>query len=300
MATTPVYGYQARLAVDTAGTATTSAGTGRLDFISSTLGVDEEFVDTSGLRGTRARAIERLRAGIRRCDGQIKCNPSAIELAILLPWALGGTVSGTSYPLGEVMPSRNVFVDKVQKNHLFSLCYVDKFTIHGVQGMPLEMTVDVIGTDETVSAAGTGGTFPALALDVANAPFMFQDLAMAVNSVTYFVKDFTLTVDNVLDKDRFYNSQTRTAVIATDRHVSLNLQLPYGDASAAYGAGAGGLAAVATFTNGGASLTHTFVKAVFPRKPIEVARPEIIVPFQGLAMKSGSTLEVTTALVLGP
>lgn len=78
------------------------------------------------------------------------------------------------------------------------------------------------------------------------------------------------------------------------------LTLPAGDAWAAYGAGAAGLAATATFTNGGAIFTLTFAKVAFPRKPISVDRPEIMIPFEGQAYKAAGVEPIVCTLNVGP
>ena len=295
MSTTPVYGYAGQLGIDTV-----SPVTVRFSFRSSTLGVEEEFVDTNGLRGTRDRDISRIVAGTRRADGGLRLQPDAVELALLLPWIMGGAPSGVgtvTYPLADTLSSRYVVVDKVAKVCTYDSVYVDRFTISGSQGEPLDMELDCAGIDETV---GNAGTFPALSIDSANTPFLFQQLSLSVGGVTYFSRDFRCVVDNALDKDRFFNSQTRTAITPTDRHVSVHCTLPAKDAWAAYGAGAGGLAVTATFTNGGAVLTLSLVKVAFPRKPVSVDPGEIFIPMEGIAYHSGSTASLVATLNVGP
>jgi hypothetical protein len=110
-----------------------------------------------------------------------------------------------------------------------------------------------------------------------------------------------ITIDNAIDRDRFFNSQTATALPPMDRHVTMELSAPYGDASALYGMGAAGAAVVATFTNGGAVLTMTAGRVAFPRKsPGVPGRQEIMLPLHGTAYKSGSTAELVTTLAVGP
>ena len=295
MSTTPVYGFQSQLGIDSSNPVTK-----RQDFQSSTLGLDEEFIDTNGLRGTRSRSVERERQGVRRVDGNIRMQPTAVELSEILQWFLGGTPTGTptvTYPLADTIPSRTVQIDKVTKVMTYATCYCGRATISGSQGEPLNFDLDVLGLDES---EGNSGTFPSLSLDTANAPFCLFDCVVQVNSTTYLARDVTITIDNVIDRNRFYNSQTLTAVVAMDRHIGVNLTLPAGDAMAVYGLGAGGTQVVVTATNGGAVLTMTFVKVVFPRKPIAVDRGEILLPMVGTAMKSGSTLELVTTLNPGP
>ena len=257
--TTPAYGFAAQLGVDTV-----SPVTKRFDFDSENLVLSEDFKDTNGLRGTRARSVERIRQGNRHVGGSIKFMPTAAELALLLPWITGGVPSGgpaVTYPLAEALSSRFVAVDRVQKVFTINGCVVDRCTIDGRQGEPLEVTLDVVGIDETIGAAGS---FPVLALDETNSPFMFSDLVLSINAASTQAKSVQIVLDNSIDKDRFFNVQTATALIAMDRHVTLNTSLPYGDSSALYGLGPTGSAVTATFSNGGAVFTVTFPKVDVP------------------------------------
>jgi hypothetical protein len=289
----PVYGYQTQLGIDTANPVTQ-----RFDFDSESLVCDEEFKDTNGLRGTRARSHERVRAGLRHMHGTIRFQPTTNELALLLPWILAGTPTGSApvtYPLADLLTTRFVTIDRGAKVFTYNGCVVNRATFRGVQGEPLEVELDVLGIDETVAASGT---FPVLNLDIATPPMMFYDLALVVNSVTYNCHDFTLEVDNVVDPNRFFNNQTATALIAMDRHIHVTHSLPYGDASAAYNLGVAGVAATATFTNGAHVLTFTLANVKYPRKSPHVGgREEVMLPLIGTAYKVGtSTLELVTTM----
>lgn len=300
MSTTPVYGWQAQLGIDTANPVAQ-----RFDFQSSSLGISETLIDTNGLRGTRSHGLERVRDGEYRVDGDLVLHPTSLELSHLLQWGLGGTPTGVgtvTYPLADAVPSRFVTVDKGVKVLTWSGCCVNRLSVRGSQGQPLEFGFNVAGLAETVANAGT---FPALGLDTTTAPFVFYDCAISIAGVTYFAREFALTVDNALDLERFFNSQSRTALVAQDRHVSLDIALPAGDAWAVYGAGAGaglsaGVAVTITATNGGAVLTFSLPAMVFPKNPVPVSRPEIMLLPHGSAFKSGSNLELTTSLAVGP
>jgi hypothetical protein len=289
----PVQGYNALL-----GIGDTSTVDQPLDFLSESLACVEEFKDRAGLRGTRAHNIEATRAGIRRVGGNLRLQPTAVEWASLLPWILGGTPSGTNYPLAETLPAKYVAVNRSDgtdgKVFVYSGVKVNRATIRGTQGEPLELDLDLVGVDETV---GLANSFPALTLDTTTAPFMFHDLVLSIAATEYQAKDVEIVIDHRLDGERFFNSQTRTAIAAQDRMIGVNTQLPYGDAEAAYNTGIAGVAVVATFTNGTVSLAFTMSKVQFPRRsPTAPGRTEIMLPLQGIAYKSGSTLELTTVL----
>src|SRR5262245_44784836 len=104
-------GFATQLAIDD----TNPANAGRFDFMSESLALDEEMLDTSGLRGTRSHMVERVRQGVRRCRGSIRMQPNAGEWALLFPWILGADASGTTYALADTVPARYVQVDRVTK-----------------------------------------------------------------------------------------------------------------------------------------------------------------------------------------
>jgi hypothetical protein len=291
----PIYGYQGQLGIDTANPVTV-----RYDFQSESLVLDEQFIDTNGLRGTRSRFIANVRQGNRRVAGQLHLQPTAVELSNLLPWILGGSPTGSgtvTYPLADALPTaRYITVDRGPQVPTYNGCQVDRATFKGSQGEPLDLILDIVGIDETL---GASGSFPNLSIDVTTQPFIFTDLALVINGNTYNAKDIEVVIDNSIDKERFYNSQTLVSVQAMDRHVMLNTQLPYGVASAAYGTGPGGVLATAIFTGPGTSvLEFSFVKVAFPRKSpsFTAGRQEEMLPMQGIAYYSGSTSEVVTTL----
>ncbi len=266
----------------------------RYDFQSENVVTDEQFIDTSGLRGTRSRVIERVRQGNRRVGGQIRMQPTAVELAALLPWILGANASGTTFALADALQTRYLTVDRISKVFTYNGCVVDRATFRGGRGEPLDVTLDVVGLDETV---GNSGTFPSLSIDTTTAPFIFTDAVLSINSTTVNVPSFELVINNAVDRERFFNSQTLVSAVSQDRMISVRTAVPYGDASALYGTGAGGVAVTATFTNGAVSLLFSLVKVAFPRKspPVE-GRREVMLPLEGQAYRSGSTLELVTTL----
>jgi hypothetical protein len=282
-------GYAAKLGIGTASTVDQP-----LDFLSESLAVDEQFVDRAGIRGTRSHPIEVMRAGNRSVGGALMLQPNAQEWAYLLPWMLGTAASGTTYALAETVPERYVTADRVSKVHTYDGCKVNVGRVRGTQGAPLDLTLDLLGIDETQA---NSGTFPALTLDSATGPFMFSDGAVVIGGVTYQIKECEIVIDNKLDGDRFLNSRTRTAIVAQDREVMVNFSLPWGDAVAAYNSGVGGVAVTVTFTNGTVSLAFSFVKVVFPRKsPTVPGKQEIMLPLQGVAKSSGATKELVVTL----
>lgn len=300
--TAPIQGFNAKLGIDTVNPVAVG-----FDFLSENLILQEEFKDRAGIRGTRSHNVEVMRAGVRRPDGQIRLQPTYTEWTNLLQWILGGTPSGTSpktYPLGESLQSRYVTIDRSDgtngKVFTYSGVYVDKATIKGQQDELVELTLDLVGTDEAI---GNAGTYPVITLDTAY-PFIFSDLTLTANSAVYTAKNVEIVIDNHLDKERFFNSLTRTAILPQDRQITITWNSSYGEAVALYNSGIAGIAVDATFAAGGAgagaagvSLDFSFTKVVFPRiAPAVGGKAEEMLPMHGVAKKSGATLEMSVLL----
>jgi hypothetical protein len=261
------------------------------DFVSENLKLTQELPDLSGFRGLRGRPSERVREVARRVGGPIVFHPTPGDLVTLLPRILGAAAVGTTFAVAETIPSFIVTIDRVIKVPTYTGCYVNRATFRGSENSPMELTLDIIGTDESVGAAGS---FPAISVSDATVPYVFSDLALVINSVTYACKTWELTVDNALEP-QFFNSLTMTRANATDRIITVTTQLPYGDASAAYGLTQTGVACTATFTNGGVSCLFTTPAVSFPKDSPVVSntRGEIFLNLTGVARRSGSTAELT-------
>lgn len=275
-------GWQGQL-----GIGTSSPVSNRLDFQKESVMCHEAFVDTNGMRGTRSRDQARVRQGLRHIGGQIEMQPSDAESQLLLPWIFGGDT------LTDALATRYITIDRGPGVFTYSSCAVDKCQWHCTQGTALAWTIDVVGVDETV-----GGSFPSLNLDQ-NPPWMFQDLSLSIGGTTVYAKEFDLTLDNAIDKERFFNSITLTQLLAHDRHVNFKTSLPYGDYSALYalspGSNPASVTVTATFTNGAQTLAFSMANVKFPRmSPVIPGREEVFLPLEGIAYRNGpNTYELT-------
>lgn len=289
-----IFGYQGKLGIGTA-----TPVTNRFNFASEDLVLHEEFVDVNKLRGVRSHSSVPVRQGIRRVTGSLHLQPTAVELANLLQWVMGGTPTGTgtiTYPLADVIyPTTGMYVviDRGAGVFTYSGCSVNRATFHCSQGEPLNADLELVGIDETVAAAGT---FPVLNLDLTTQPFVFMDMVLSVNGSTSFCRNFELVVDNDLEKERFFNSETVTAIYAKDRHVTITHSLPYGDNPLDYGLGVAGVSVTLTFTNGTAVLEFNMQNVKYPRRSPHVdGREEVMLPLQGTAYRVGVPTAVGVA-----
>jgi hypothetical protein len=286
------------------GIGTTSTVDQPLDFLNEGVACNENFIDRAGIRGTREHPIEVTRVGLRRIEGPISMAPTAVEWSYLLPWILGADASGTTYALAETLQARYLTVDRSDANSsgtdgkvfTYDGCKVNRARIHCAQGELLGCDLDIVGIDETVA---NNGTFPAITLDITTGPFTFSDSAgaLSLGGSAYSARSLEIVIDNKIDTERFFNSNTRTAVVAQDREILVNMELGYGDAEAIYNSGIGGLAGTFTFTNGAVSIVFTFPKIQFPRRsPTVRGKQEVMLGLQGRAHRSGSTPSLSVDL----
>lgn len=262
------------------------------------------ILDGNEITGTLDHAIELVRDNEIRVNGPVNMVPNAVELSYWLPYIMGGTPTGSpavSYPLTQAnnLGSFYLTIDRVIKVFTYAGCKVARAVFRATQGGPLELSVELIGISATEASAGS---FPAITLDLSNGPFIFRDLTMTVAGTTVKAKEFTLTVDNMLNGERFFNSQTLQTIDQEDRKITFETSLPYGDHQALKaGFTAAGTAVVATFTNGGAVLIFNMVKVAIPyTDPGTPGKTELMLSAAGDAMSSGSTAALVTSLNPGP
>lgn len=260
------------------------------DFESCSLGVQEAIVDANGLRGSLAHDVSRFRQGIRRVGGQIRLQPNVEETPLLNTFAMGGAAS----TLSNTALVYAIVHDKVAKVGTYTSSAVNRSTWSANQGEPMSMNLDILCIDESIGSSFGSPT----AMDAASGPWMFQELGLSISSSTFSARNFSMVLDNHLDSGRFFNSQTLISLVRTDRTITVQTELPYGDANAVYNTGSAGASIVATFTNAVTSNTMTFTlgKVVFGRTPIAVpGRTEVMYSLVGQAAANGATAELVVA-----
>lgn len=275
----------------------TTTATVEFEFLEgSQIGLTQQHVNTNGMRGTRSSFSDRNREGTRRVDGNLLFAPTPAELVTLLPLILGGTPSGTSYPLAETLVEHNWIVVRDGRTDTYSDCYVDQATFSAQEGGALQLAMSVVGKDEAINS-GTAGSNT---IDASTGgPLTFMEGACTVGGTTYEFSSFELTVQNFLEV-KYRNSLTPTQIKATNRVVTVSLPFSLGDASALYGSATTGVAVVVTFTNGGGtavSLSFSMAKVATPKNPLPFGQRGILdLPWRGRALKTGSTAELVTTL----
>jgi len=261
--------------------------TNPLEFNTFTLAKHQNILSTDGIRGTRSHPVERTILGTYTCSGQIGFNPGQADLITLLPYILGS---------GNVLTEANTFfsleIDRqaAASNSVFNHCVVDKAVFKGSQGGLIDLTLDIEAQEEIPLAALTeGAAVPSL-----NPPLVFQLATCSIAGTPYQFRSVSLTIDNHILKDRFMNSVTRTSLPALDRTVTVDLELPFtGDTIALYDPGATSAVVALLFSDGTNTMTFTLNAVQFPTAGITTpGRGEIMLPYNGIARKTGTTLEL--------
>lgn len=274
-----------------------AVATTRYDFRNTNLGLQENFIDANGLRGTTAHVIERNLAGNRPCAGSVSMQPTAVELSNMLQWIMGGTPTGSgvvTYPLADTRPVRSAVVDRVTNVYSYNTTGVASWSVSGSEDQALDWEFNLISLDEYVAAAAS---FPALTLDTTTFPFKFTDCVVNCAGTVYTPKNFRLNCDYVIDTGRFFNSQTLTGIYSRDRRITFEASFPDAEAHALYNVGRGGFSVLITATALNAVLTLSMAAVAVPRlTPPVPERNEIMLPIRGQAFQSGSTLELVTTL----
>lgn len=272
--------------------ATEDPVTQRLDFIDFSPGVEDELRDLNGVRGKYAKDDARVRKNLTRVQPTLRCQPTAVELAALLPWIMDGTPSGTSYPLGNTTALRSVEYDP-NGGSLWKMLNVavDVATFKAAQGEPLDVSLEMVGRDYSVT-----GTFPAISLDLTTQPFLMVDCVLTIGGVATQFREFSLSIRKNIDRGRFFNSRTLTAQNKLRREIMWTFTVPYGDNTSLFGtAASAGVAVVATFTNGATSLVFSSGAVRFkPRSPDAPFQQEVMLPLEGEAFSSDGSAEVLT------
>lgn len=284
-------GYASRISFAAAGTAIGSY-TEAIEFVSESLAKRQEIVETAGIRGTRSHPSERTRDGTYSVGGDITfaCTPALLDL--MLPRILGANESTDTFAVADALPEFDVLVDRVAKRYVYAGCKVARARFYSTAGGILMLTMSLIGKTETASAT----SFPAITAPT-DPPYVHHDVVVTLLSSARKVTDIEVVVDNGVQA-RFTNSQTATDVTARDRVVTVNATCPYtSDEVDLYGINTGSAAAAtAVYTNGGYSLSFSFVKLQIPdNSPTIPGRgDEILLKLSGVARGSGSTKEIVT------
>ena len=253
--------------------------------------LNEDLYAADGMRGTRGSQSERVVQNTRAPGFSMTMQPNAVELDTLLPLILGAAEIVDVFALAETLPTFTFSVDLGGTARWYWVsCYVDKATFSAQQGGPLELTMEVESLTFTTDAT----VFPTLVTS-AIGPYIYSESSagLSVSSTAYGFFSWQLAIDNMLVKDRFTNSQTRTALPSAGRSVTWTWDGPYGDTTALFGLAAAGVLSSATFTKGTRSTLFASTGVSYPREFPQVnGKAEIHLPLVGQARRVTTTQEL--------
>lgn len=283
-------------AVAQVGIHTTTPVNKQYEFESCTLSKTSTLVASAGIRGSYARNKNRARHQMEKVSGQLVTQPSVAEIDLLLPWAFrAATATGVTTftdTITDANTDRYVVVDKVTKVMTYNEVKVAKVVIEGSRGEPIKWTLDLEGKDETV---GNAGTFPSLECDYQNF-FVMSDIAMTLAGVACEPESFRLTIDHMLDTERFLNSLTRAEIPSKDRMVTLEVTLPYDTVHLAlHTLDADGDAGEIVMTDGTTTYTIDLTNVKTGRPPIEVPQRDeikLVLTFQIFGDEENDDMEL--------
>lgn len=265
------------------------------EFKSESVRMERTFLTTEGIRGSRSPMADRARFGVAPIGGQIVMEPNATELDNWMPFILGADKVGDDFTLTERLPEFKLKIDRVAKVFRYNNCKVNRATFRASNGGPLQLTLDVLATTETIQNAGTmdAGSPPP------GNPYALYDCILLILAAGREVQDFELIIDNKLKADRFNNSLTRTAIPETGREVLVNLTVPYDDTQAdLYAQSAAGAAAGADFSDGVTTLTFAMANLKFPdRSPVVAGMDPVLLEMRGRAFRTAGAAELIVSHV---
>ena len=258
-------GAGSKLAIDTSSIAT---GSTVVEFEACSVGKQGSHIDTAGLRGTVERVSERTRESVNNVGGQLSLYPTFAELQLLMPLILGGTPSGTAYPVAETLPEFNLQVLKsnnTTKVFTYAGLKIASAMFESSEGGPLKLTLGMVGKTETVGTSFTPTGSAGL-----GRKYMHHDLALTLQSAARKARSLSVAIANSLSVN-WYNSVNATDIILGDRQVSVAGEFPYCAANYdLYDQALTGAGGTAVYTDGTNVMTLTFGRLQVPPESPQV------------------------------
>lgn len=278
-----------RVAIDSA--LPFDSGSIPIEIVGSESLVETQTIDeTGGITGTTEHIAERTRLGRKQCSGSIRLACSPLALDTLLPLIMGGTASGEEYTLADSLPEFYLMIDRSEKVYTYAGCRVARAVFTGSSGQMIFLDLDIEAETETESSAGS---FPELTTPT-ESPYRMEDGVLTLQSSEREFSEFSLTIENQLDTERFENSLTRIDIPLLDRVITLSTDHPWSSANTDLIKqdleGAGGTLVFTNTEDSGNALTFTFGTIQYPTRTPGTTKAQVTrLPLEGMVRKSGST-----------
>lgn len=296
---TPAISTNGQLAydVDASTVAGFDASSLRWEYASENIQMVQTHANTNGMRGTRSRRKERRRLVREDIGGSLVLQPTPTELNTQLYLILGTAENADSFVLAETLPSFSLLFDRITARFIYTGLVVNRATFAGSSGGLITLSLDLLGKTEVIdtsTAFDVGGNIPAVD---SGGVYVFSDVtyALAADASAAEVQSFSITIDNALDPNHFYNSVQRTQLVPTDRIISVNMVVAYdADTKDLYDQAATANSGTLTITNGGTSTLFTFANLGTPAiSPVGGGRGnEILLNLNMQAEMSSTTKEL--------
>lgn len=232
-------------------------------------------VETGGITGNIDHIADDVVDGPYRVSGSLLIVPKPTMLDGLSDKILSGTTTGIDplvYAPGQALKEWHLQIDRKTKVFAYEGCVAGRCRFFSSKGNPLLLEMQVegrksgaySGTTFTEGSPGAAGSFPALTLETAQ-PYMHHQGVFTIGGTAYEFDNIEVVIDNVLDTERFNNSQTRTEIPLTDRIISVTATFPYStDEVNLLEVATAGVAGTLKYTRGNRSLLFTFGKLQKP------------------------------------
>lgn len=273
----------------------------------SVVATQELLVDEEGIRGQRSMQLERTTQGLVKVSGQIKLQPTPVELAYLFPLVMGvsNTSSSSSSTIDSVtdaLQDVTLLMDLQVKENTF-IGRFNKMSLSARPGRPLDVTIDFVGYGAAYSTmVGAGGTISGVG-DLSNRRYMCADsgTGITIASTAYSFDEFDLEIDNKIDPT-YMQGLYATDLMPTGREVTLHVRFKYTSAEAGLLAAAfagpvigSPAAASIAFTNGSNSCTISMPAVIAEPRTVAATEKKIRLPLRYRCLKTSSTPELSVA-----
>lgn len=249
--------------------------------VGSDIGLDDVVRQGSGITGRRSPALNRVRQGERMVTGNCNLLVNGPDLDVILPCITGGTKGGGNlYSMANTLTDIDIYRKTTSVECAYMNCKFGRATFAASMRQFLKVGLSIMGFDEDdTSDEGIPDRADT------KSPYVFEDGVFEVNDTAYSVDGFLLTLDHGL-VPKYFNSLTPSRLNEGPRVVTVEVNLPHGDASSLRGRSIAGAKFEATFTNGSDIFKIQLDKIVFPTSRIVAAENEFTFTLRGQAVET--------------
>jgi hypothetical protein len=178
----------------------------RLAIVSNSHVWTPEFIEDDSHRGTIWSPSEGVVYNRGMGSGSVVLRPRANDFSTLIPLLIGGTASSGVYEPGIICDFFRMMAFKSINTFDHQDCKTNSWTLSSSSGSPI---LQLEWNIESCKFA-SGASFPSNLDFSVMPPFVHSKSTIEIGGVEYKVDDVSITGNNNLGTDIFFNSQTRT------------------------------------------------------------------------------------------